>query len=193
MKNLVIFASGNGSNFEAIVNACTIGEINAKVVLLVCDRKDAFVIERAKKLNIDILLVSLIKEKTKEAYEQKIIDKLKTIDFDLICLAGYMKIIGNTLLKEFPNKIINIHPSLLPLFKGKSAILDAFVSKSNIYGVTVHHVDELVDNGKIILQQQICYVGDNLDELTKKVHEVEYKVYVKAINIVLEECNESIS
>ena len=116
MKRIAIFASGSGTNFEALVTACEAGRINGKVVLLVCDKKKAFVVERAQNHGIDSFVFSVKNYETKEAYEAQIVEKLKEYQIDLICLAGYMRMCGNTLLESYEGKIVNIHPALLPAF-----------------------------------------------------------------------------
>ena len=125
MKNLVVFASGNGSNFEAIAKACINKKIDAKVLLLVCDKKDAYAIKRAERLGIESFVVSPKDFPSKDDYEKAIADKLSSYNIDLICLAGYMRIIGKELLSKYEGIIINTHPSLLPSFRGKDAIEQA--------------------------------------------------------------------
>lgn len=192
MRKIAVFASGNGSNFEAIAKACIEGVINAELCCLVCDKKDAYVIERAKKYNIPSHVFSLKKYGSKEAYEEAIVEKLSEYGVEYIFLAGYMKICGNVLLNKYSNKIINIHPALLPAFKGAHAILDAYNYGVKVYGVTIHYVNNEIDGGKIIMQDVIDYQeSDTLDEIETKIHALEHKLYVKAIKKILEEENES--
>ncbi len=186
MKNICVFASGNGTNFEAIVNAINNNIIeDAKVVMLIVDRKNAYVIERAKRLGINYKYVNATKYNTREEYELEIVNILTPLNIDLICLAGYMKIITNVLLDAFNDKIINIHPALLPSFKGAHGILDAFNYGCKVYGVTIHHVSKELDGGKIIAQKAIEYYGNDVDELESKIHDIEHDLYPIVVNKIL--------
>ncbi|MGL4948953.1 MAG: phosphoribosylglycinamide formyltransferase [Anaeroplasmataceae bacterium] len=183
MKNIVVFASGSGSNFNEIAKACIDKRIDAYVSLLVCDKPNAFVIERANKLNIEVLVLNLKDCINKVEYETIIVNKLKSINPDLICLAGYMKKCDATLLNEFKGKIINIHPALLPSFKGATAVKDAFEFGVKVYGVTVHFVDEEFDNGKIISQRAFEYNGNDINEIFEKIHQIEHELFIESINL----------
>lgn len=185
MRNIAIFASGSGSNFEAIVKAYNNGELNAQPVICVCDRPGALVVDRAKRLGIPVLVASPRDFVDKSAYESFLSDKLAEMEVDLICLAGYMRLIGPVLLQRYPNKIINIHPSLLPSFKGAHAIRDSFNYGVKVFGVTIHFVDETLDGGKIIAQASFPYDGDDIDELEEKIHGVEHCLYPQTINCII--------
>lgn len=188
MKRIAIFASGSGTNFEAIVLACEAKEINANVVLMVCDKKQAYVIERAKNHNIDTFVFNAKDYKSKEDYETIIVEKLKSYNIDLICLAGYMKLCGEVLLTNYEGKIINIHPALLPAFKGAHGILDAYTYGVKVFGVTVHYVDSGMDSGKIIAQRAFDYIeGQTLDEVEAKIHEIEHVLYPEVVKKLCEE------
>lgn len=180
---IAIFASGNGSNYEAIAKACKEERIKAEVALLICDKKNAYVLERAKKYQTKTYVFSLKDYKDKEEYEKTIIKVLKKNKIDLICLAGYMKICGSTLLEAYPNKIINIHPALLPAFKGAHAILDSYNYGVKVFGVTIHYVSAEIDGGKIIAQGVIDYKeGDSIEVVEEKIHQLEHILYVDTIN-----------
>ena len=186
IRNIAVFASGNGSNFEVIVRACKENKIEgATVSLLVCDRHDAYALERAKKLGIKPFVFDPKSYISKKEYEQKILDVLRDNDIHLICLAGYMRIVGDTLLEAFPNRILNIHPSLLPSFKGAIAIIEAFEFGVKVFGVTVHLIDNTIDGGTIIAQRAFEYHGDSLEEVEHRIHEIEYQLYPEAINTLL--------
>lgn len=186
MKNICVFASGNGTNFEAIVDAVNNGIIkDAKVVMLIVDRKNAYAIERAKRLNIEYRYVNVTKFATREEYEREIVSIISPLNIDLICLAGYMKIITNVLLDAYSDKIINIHPALLPSFKGAHGISDAFNYGCKVFGVTIHHVSSELDGGKIIAQKAIEYYGNDMDELEGKIHDIEHVLYPEVINKLL--------
>lgn len=185
MKNLVVFASGNGSNFEAIAKACINKKIDAKVLLLVCDKKDAYAIKRAERLGIESFVVSPKDFPSKDDYEKAIADKLSSYNIDLICLAGYMRIIGKELLSKYEGIIINTHPSLLPSFRGKDAIEQAMEFGVKVYGITIHYVDSSLDGGKIIAQKSFEYKGDDIEYLKKRLLKIEHKLYVDTIKEIL--------
>lgn len=184
-KKIAIFASGNGSNFEAIANAAAKGHINADVVLCVCDKPGAYVTERARRKGIRVLELIPKSFKNKQEYEEVILKELQKEDISLICLAGYMRIIGPTLLAAYKNRIINIHPSLLPAFPGVDAIGQALDYGVKVFGVTVHFVDETLDGGKIIAQIAFNYDGKDRDELEPIVHAHEHALFVEAVNKIL--------
>ena len=190
MKNIAVFASGSGTNFEAIVNAVEKGLIkDAKVLLMVCDKKDAYVITRAKNHNVEQFVFNAKDYKSKEEFETIIVNKLNELKIDLVCLAGYMRYIGKVLLDNYEGRIINIHPALLPSFKGAHGIEDAFNYGVKVFGVTVHFVDSGVDSGKIIMQRGFEYYGNDIEELEAKIHDVEHVLYVEAINKFFNEVN----
>jgi phosphoribosylglycinamide formyltransferase 1 len=185
MKKLAVFASGSGTNYEAIVTACEEGKIDAIVEILVCDKANAYVLERAKNHNTPTFVFNAKEYESKEAFETVIVEKLKALNIDLICLAGYMRYIGKVLLDNYEGKMINIHPALLPSFKGAHGIKDAFEFGVKVFGVTVHYVDSGVDSGKIIMQRGFEYYGNDIDEVEAHIHEIEHVLYIEAINKVL--------
>ena len=168
MKNLAVFASGSGTNFEAIAQACADGKLNAKVVLMVCDKPGAKVIERAQRFGIESLIFNPKDYANKAAYETLILNELQAKSVDLICLAGYMRIVGDTLLNAYPDKIINIHPSLLPSFRGAHAVEDAVA-----YGVKVY--------GIIIAQRAFAYDGNDPAEVHRLGQVIEHQLYVDVL------------
>jgi phosphoribosylglycinamide formyltransferase-1 len=194
MKRLAVFASGSGSNYETIENAFLDQDSEGCCVsLLVCDNPDAYVLKRAEKFGRKTFVFNPKDYKNKRQYEESILDQLKLYDIDLICLAGYMRIVGSTLLEQYPNRIINIHPSLLPSFKGKNGIKDAFDYGVKVFGVTIHYVSPELDGGKIIAQKAIEYYGDSLSEVESYIHEIEHELYPKTIKKLIKECkNESL-
>lgn len=184
--NLAVFASGNGSNFSAIVKAIKQNKIKAKSVILVCDRPGALVIKRAQKAKVRVILIRREDFTSRADFEEAVIQRLRNYKIDLIALAGFMRILSASFVKLYHNRILNIHPSLLPDFKGAQAIKDAFNHKVALTGVTVHFVDEQVDNGPIILQQEIkISKKDTLVSLEKKIHSVEHKLYPEAIRLFI--------
>ena len=186
-KRLALFASGNGSNFEAIVRACRSGRIRGEVVLLVCDKPQAYVLRRAKEYGIEAFAFSAKDYASKGEYEREIVALLDSHKVDLVCLAGYMRLLSSVLLESYGGRIINIHPSLLPAFKGARAIEQAFEYGVKIYGVTIHFVEEAMDGGEIISQQAFPYEGSDFDELERMIHALEHELYINTINKLIAE------
>lgn len=187
MKRLAVFASGNGTNFEAIVSAAERGELPARVVLLVCDRPGAWVVERAAAHGVETLAFAPKEYASKADYEAEIVRRLDAAGVELVCLAGYMRIVGETLLGAYGGRIINIHPSLLPAFRGAHAIEQALAYGVKVFGVTIHYVDATLDGGRIIAQRAFEYDGSDQAELEAKIHAVEHPLYVETIRRLLEE------
>ncbi len=185
--NIAVFCSGYGSNFQAIVDASKRKLFDANIAIMVCDNKGAFALERAKKENIKTLLVLKENFKTREDFENKIIDRLEKEDIELICLAGFMRVLSPRLVKRYENRILNIHPALLPSFKGTHGIKDAFERGVKVTGVTVHFVTEELDAGPIILQEAVRIEEDDARKtLEGKIHAVEHTLYPKAIRLFTE-------
>ena len=187
MHKIAVFASGSGSNFEAIATACDEGRIDAEVVLMVCDKPAAKVVERAERHGVETFAFSPKDYASKADFEREIVTRLQAKGVELICLAGYMRIVGETLLSAYAGRIINIHPALLPSFPGAHGIKDAFDYGVKVFGVTIHNVDATLDGGKIITQRGFEYYGDSIDELEAKIHTVEHILYVETINKLLNE------
>lgn len=186
MKKIAIFASGSGSNFQALAEAARDGRLgDAEVVLCVCDCPGAYVIERANALGVSVLAVSPRECGSKAAYETMIADKLDSLGVDLVCLAGYMRIVGDVLLSRYGGRIINIHPALLPAFKGAHAIRDAFEFGVKVYGVTIHYIDDTIDGGTIVSQVAVPYEGDDIEELECMIHRAEHRLYVDTVARIL--------
>lgn len=184
---LAIFASGNGSNFQAIAEAVAAGTIDAEITLLFCDKSDAYVVQRAKSLLIPVISFSPNDFPSKAMYETKLLHLLEEEQVDLVILAGYMRIVGPTLLEVFSKRIINIHPSLLPNFPGLHGIKDAFYANVSETGVTIHYVDDGIDTGPIIAQEKITIKEtDSLDSLAEKIHKVEHKLYPSVLAELIE-------
>ena len=185
--NIAVFCSGHGSNFQAIVDASKTRLFDASITIMVCDNKKAFALERAKKENIKTLLALRENFKTREDFENKIINQLEKDNIELICLAGFMRVLSPEFVKRYKNRILNIHPALLPSFKGAEAIKDAFEHGVKITGVTVHFATKELDSGPIILQEAVRIEEDDTQEtLEQKMHAVEHKLYPEAIRLVAE-------
>ena len=149
--NIAVFASGNGTNLQAIIEAISSRDIkNCNIALLVSNNKDAYALTRARKAKIETFVLSHKDFNSREDYDKEIIKELKKRNVELVVLAGFMRLISSYFVNEYRNKIINIHPSLLPAFKGTHGIKDAFESGVKTTGVTVHFVDDELDHGPII-------------------------------------------
>ena len=185
MKNLAVFASGTGTNFVAIAKACASGVINARVALLVCDKPGAPVLDRARELGVETFAFSAKDYASKADYEAEIVKRLDDKKVDLVCLAGYMRIVGETLLNAYEGKIINIHPSLLPAFRGANAVEQAVTYGVKVYGITIHWVNSDLDGGKIIAQRAFPYEGSDPAEVHAIGQKIEHELYVETINKIL--------
>lgn len=179
---VAVFASGSGTNLQAIIDA-DIQTIEIAVVFT--NNPDAYAIERAKKHNIQVEIIDHKNYKTREEYEKHIIDVLDPYKLNLIVLAGFMRILSAVFVRAYKNKIVNIHPALLPSFPGINAVRQALEYGVKYTGVTVHFVDEGVDTGPIILQSVVEIEDeDTEDTLLEKIHEVEHRIYPKAIELI---------
>ena len=184
---IAVFASGNGSNFQAIAEAIASKQVAATICFLFCDNPKAYVIDRAKKIGVPYTVFSPKNYDSRVAYETELLKQLEISKVDLVVLAGYMRIIGPTLLTAYANRILNIHPSLLPCFPGKSSIRDAFEANEKKTGVTVHFIDEGVDTGPIIAQEEVAILPeDTLDSLEAKIHQVEHRLFPQVIQKLIE-------
>ncbi|WLR54906.1 phosphoribosylglycinamide formyltransferase [Mesobacillus subterraneus] len=186
MKKIAIFASGSGSNFQAIAVAAQAGTLNVEISLLVCDKPGAFAVDRAEMLGIPALVISPKSYPSKADYEGEVLQKLAGLEVDMIVLAGYMRLIGPTLLEAFEGKIVNIHPSLLPAFPGKDAIGQALAAGVEKTGVTIHYVDEGMDTGPIIASVSVKITPDETREtLQKKIQRIEHSLYPDVLEELL--------
>jgi phosphoribosylglycinamide formyltransferase 1 len=182
MMNIAVFASGSGSNFQAIYDAIQKGRLQARISLLVCDRPNAKVIERAEKAGVQTFVFSPKEFASKEEYETEVYKQLSQQGVEFIVLAGYMRLIGSVLLEKFEGKIVNIHPSLLPAFPGKDAIGQAVKAGVKVTGVTIHYVDAGMDTGPIIAQQAIeIQEGDKKENIEQQIHQVEHVFYAETL------------
>ncbi|WP_404330810.1 phosphoribosylglycinamide formyltransferase [Mesobacillus maritimus] len=186
MKKIAVFASGNGSNFQVLLDAVTKGDFQAEVSLLVCDRPGAFVIERAENAAVPLFVFNPKEFKDKAEYESQILSRLKQKNVEWIILAGYMRLIGTTLLQAYEGKIVNIHPSLLPAFPGKDAVGQALEAGVKETGVTVHYVDAGMDTGEVIAQEAVEIIpGETRESLQAKIQKVEHRLYPAVVKTLL--------
>jgi len=191
MKNLGILLSGRGSNFVAIADSIDAGRIpDARIAIVISNRVDAPGIETARKRGLNALVISS-KGKEREQHDREILAVLKENRVDLACLAGYMRLLSPWFVQQFPHRILNIHPSLLPSFPGLEAQQQAFAYGVKVSGCTVHFVDEELDHGAIIVQKTVPVLdSDDEHALAERILEQEHLAYTEAINIVLEKMHE---
>ncbi|MEI5907362.1 phosphoribosylglycinamide formyltransferase [Bacillus spongiae] len=183
MKKIAVFASGNGSNFQALVDAEKQGDLQVSIELLVCDKPNAFVIQRAQAAGIPVYSFNPKDYSSKEEFEREILHELANRDIEFIVLAGYMRLIGKTLLHHYVNKIVNIHPSLLPAFPGKDAVGQAIEAGVKVMGVTIHFVDAGMDTGKIIAQEAFPIPPTaTREKIEEEIHKIEHSLYPKTLN-----------
>ena len=186
MKSLGILLSGRGSNFVAIADSVEAGRIpGARIAIVISNKADAPGIATAKKRGLHVLVIPS-KGKPREQHDREVASALKAHTVDLVCLAGYMRLLSPWFVQQFPQRILNIHPSLLPAFPGLEAQEQAFAYGVKVSGCTVHFVDEELDHGPIIVQKT-CSVRENDDEqtLAARILEQEHVAYTEAINVVL--------
>ncbi len=186
MKRIAVFASGSGTNFQAIIDAIEAGELSAEICLLVSDNPKAGAIARSQKHGIEVFSFDPKTYKAKVDFETEILHVLNEKKIDLIVLAGYMRLIGSTLLGVYQDKMINIHPSLLPSFPGINAVGQALDYGVKVTGVTIHYVDSGMDTGKIIAQEIVTISPeDTVQSLQLKIQQVEHLLYVNTIQDLL--------
>ncbi len=187
MTNIAVLVSGRGSNLQAIIDSIESGYLKARIAVIISDVGDAYALTRAKKHGIEAVFVNPKKFASKELYEKEILGVLKTHDAKLVLLAGYMRILGKTLLEAYKNRILNIHPALLPAFSGLHAQKQAFDHGVKVAGCTVHFVDETLDCGPIILQRCVEVKEDDTEEtLADRILEQEHKIYPEAVKLFVE-------
>jgi len=185
--NIAVFVSGSGTNLQAIIDAVNNGTLKCKIVLVVSDNEKAYALTRAKTAGIDTFVLSPKEFDTREDYDKEIIKRLEEKKIELVVLAGFMRLISGCFAQQYKHRIINIHPAMLPSFKGTHGIKDAFAYGVKVTGVTVHFVDEELDHGPIILQEAVIVEeGDTMESLEEKIHKVEHRLYSSAIKLFTE-------
>jgi formyltetrahydrofolate-dependent phosphoribosylglycinamide formyltransferase len=179
---IAILISGTGSNMEVIVSACRQKKLDAEIAIVISDNPDAAGIKKAKTRGIETFVSPYAKGVPREENEAPIKDAIKRARADWVVLAGYMKVLTADFVGAFPGRIVNIHPALLPAFPGAHAIRDALDAHADFTGVTIHIVDELVDHGTIIAQEEVPILpGDTEETLAPRIHAVEHKLYPKTL------------
>ena len=175
MFKIAVLISGNGSNLEAIVDACKKNLINGSVDIVISNNPNAYGIQRAKNHSINYKIIDNKSFETREDFDQALVEVLKETHPDLIVLAGFMRILTPVMIKAFKNKIINIHPSLLPKYPGLDTHNSVVKNRDSKHGVTIHYVNEVLDGGQIIAQGEISVNADEtLEELKTRIHAIEH-------------------
>lgn len=185
MTKIAVFGSGSGTNFEAIMKWINNGNLQAEVVVMMCDKANAGIIQKAEREGIETFVFDPKAFDSKAAYEKVLVEKMRSLEVEWVVLAGFMRLVGDELLHAYPNRIINIHPSLLPAYKGKDAIGQAYRAGEKELGVSIHYVDEGMDTGQIIAQKSITLTGnESLDEVEMMIHAVEHRLYPATLEVL---------
>ena len=186
-RRLGILISGRGSNLQALVDATRDGSLDATIAAVVSNRPDAAGLERARRARIEALCLDHRASSSRDEHDRAVARELRARDVGLVCLAGYMRLVGAPLLEAFPNAILNIHPSLLPAFPGIDAPRQALEHGATVTGVTVHLVTAELDDGPIVIQRTVPVMGDDTPEtLSARVLVEEHRTYVEAVRTVLD-------
>ena len=185
--NIAVLCSGNGTNLQAIIDAVKSGYIPAKIALVLSDKADAFALERAKKAGIETIALNAGDFKSREDFDKEVVKNLKSRSVGLVVLAGFMRLLSPYFIREYRNRIMNIHPALLPSFKGTHGVRDALAYGVRVTGPTVHFVDEELDHGAIILQKAVEVMdGDTEETLLERIHKEEHRIYPEAVKLFAE-------
>lgn len=182
--NFAVLASGNGSNLQAIINAAKKGRVRGKLKLVISDKADARALERARKAGVPkVLFVDPKGFPSREDYDDELVSLLRKEKVGLVVLAGFMRILSPVFVRAFRHKVINVHPALLPAFKGAHAVKDSLAYGVRVTGVTVHFVDEQVDHGAVIAQGAVeVKPKDTVETLSKRIHKMEHVLYPKVVD-----------
>ena len=185
MLKIIVLISGSGSNLQAIIDACNTKMINGCVVGVISNKANAYGLERAKKNNIPTNVINHNDFTTREDFDKELVSSVNTFQPDLIVLAGFMRILSPIMTSVFKNKMINIHPSLLPKYPGLNTHEQVIANDDDEHGVTIHSVSEELDGGPIIAQSKISvYKDQKLDDLIERIHEIEHKIFPKVISMI---------
>ena len=186
MKNIAILLSGRGSNFLALSDAIEIGRVNARIVLVLSNLNNALGLQHAQERNYKIICVPS-KGIPREDYDRQVVNELKTANTEIVCLAGFMRLLSAWFVQQYPHRILNIHPSLLPSFPGLHAQRQALEWGAKVSGCTVHLVDEKLDHGPIIAQQTVPVHDDDTEEtLSARILKKEHEIYPEALTLMCE-------
>ncbi|MGM0567757.1 MAG: phosphoribosylglycinamide formyltransferase [Elusimicrobiota bacterium] len=193
MTNIAVFVSGSGSNLQALIDSCNSGFVPGEIKLVLSSKKNAYALVRAKKAGIESLCLRPADFSGEQEYSEEILRRVKKRNIDIICLAGFLSKLGNNIVNEYRNRILNIHPALLPKFGGKGMYgmrvhREVIKAGEKISGCTVHFVDENYDTGPVIMQKKVpVKKGEKAEELAARVLEEEHRLYPKALKKVIEE------
>ena len=183
MKKIAVMISGSGSNFEAIVKACLAKNIYGEIIYVISNNSDAYGIERAKKYNIPVKIIDHKSYTDRDDFDDALKEFLDNLEIDLIILAGFMRILGKNITEKFYGKMINLHPSLLPLYPGLNTHTQALNNKDEYHGISIHFVSAELDAGPLIAQGKfLVKADDDLEKLVSKIHKVEHDLLPKVIN-----------
>ena len=175
MFKIAVLISGNGSNLEALIGACKKNVINGSIDIIISNNPNAYGIQRAKNHSINYKIIDNDRFETREDFDQALVEELKNLNPDLIVLAGFMRILTPLMIEAFKNKIINIHPSLLPKYPGLDTHNSVIKNRDSKHGVTIHYVNEVLDGGQIIAQGEISVnANETSEELKKRIHAIEH-------------------
>ncbi|HLE69352.1 MAG TPA: phosphoribosylglycinamide formyltransferase [Vicinamibacteria bacterium] len=187
MRTLGVLISGRGSNLQAILDAIQDGRLDARVGVVLSNVESAPGLERARAAGVPAEVVSHQDYASREQYDEALVDRLRAHEVDVVCLAGFMRLLSPVFVRAFPGRILNVHPSLLPAFPGLHAQRQALEHGVKVTGATVHLVDEELDHGPILLQRAVPVLeGDDEESLSARILEQEHRIYPEAIALVLE-------
>ncbi|MGL4544338.1 MAG: phosphoribosylglycinamide formyltransferase [Plesiomonas sp.] len=186
-KNIVVLASGNGSNLQAILDACESGRIQGQVTAVISDRADAFALERAQSANIPAEVLRQRDFADRDSFDAALAEAVSRYQPDLVVLAGFMRVLNSAFVQQFSGKLLNIHPSLLPKYRGLNTHQRAIDAGDTVHGASIHFVTEQLDGGPIILQAQVpIFEDDTAAEVAQRVQEQEHRSYPLVINWYLD-------
>ena len=186
-RRLGVLISGRGSNLQALIDAIQRGELEAEIAVVISNREDAAGLDRARRAGIEAVVVSHRGWASRDDFDRALVRELKARDVGLVCLAGFMRLVGRPLLDAFPNAIVNIHPSLLPAFPGVDAQRQALEHGAQVSGVTVHLVTSELDNGPIIVQRTVAVLDDDtVDSLAARILAEEHRAYPEAVKVLVD-------
>tara|TARA_B100000965_G_scaffold44084_1_gene32288 strand:- start:98 stop:748 length:651 start_codon:yes stop_codon:yes gene_type:complete len=191
MKRIAVLISGSGSNLEAIINACNSNSINGKIVCVISNNPDAYGLKRAEKYNLRTKVIKHEDYLNRDSFDAALDEYLTKLNIDLIVLAGFMRVLGKKITEKYNGKIINLHPSLLPLYPGLNTHKNVITNKDKIHGISIHYVSVELDAGPLIAQGIIKVKRDqNLNELIERIHKIEHILLPEIIALI---CNENIT
>lgn len=187
-RRLAVLISGRGSNLQSIIDAVSSRQLAAEIGVVISNRSDAPGLIRAREAGIETVCLTRSDHRDRDAYDRAIVDVLEKRDVALVCLAGFMRLVGTPLLEAFPNRILNIHPSLLPAFPGLDAQRQALDHGVRISGATVHLVTPELDNGPIVIQAAVPVLDDDtVETLSARILVEEHRIYPEAIRLILDD------